>query len=139
MVSSYFTRRTRVVFLPRLLVQMVKSGGLLLILLLFPGLSCPSIISKDQSRETVTSETLTAGVVVSGAIDTTDWHALPNAGSESSAAPRMTERNQPDENELSLPRKSANRSAGRNIQSFYLLVIVMIFALFIELTGNRFR
>jgi hypothetical protein len=139
MVSSYFTRRTRVVFLPRLLVRMVKSGGLLLILLLFPGLSCPSIISKDQSRETVTSETLTAGVVVSGAIDTTDWHVFPNAGSESSAAPRMTERNQPDENELSLPRKSANRSAGRNIQSFYLLVIVMIFALFIELTGNRFR
>lgn len=139
MISSYVTRCTRVVFLPRLSVRMVKSGGLLFILLLFPGLSCPSIISRDQSRETVTSEALTDGVVVSGAIDETAWHVFPNAGSGSSAAPRITEKKQPDENELSLPRQSATRSAGRDIPSFYLLVIVMIFALFIELTGNRFR
>jgi len=139
MVSRRFTRRTRVMSLRRLLVRMVKSGGLLFILLLIPGQSCPSIIFKDQSRETVTSEALAAGVGVSGAIDVTASHDFPNAGSEVSADSRIPGEKQSDENQRLLLQRSAHQSAPREISIFYLLVIVIIFALFIELTGNRFR
>jgi hypothetical protein len=139
MVSSHFTRRIRLISLSRLLVRMVKAGGIFFILLLIPGLSCPSIIFNDQSRDNVTSEAFTAGLGFSGAIDATASHAFPNAGSEIAADTRNPGEKQSDENQLLVPQKSANQPAHREIPSFYLLVIVMIFALFIELTGNRFR
>jgi hypothetical protein len=139
MVNSLFTRRTCAIFPGRLLVRMVKSGSLLFILLLIPGVSCPSIINNDQSRATVTSEAFTAGVGASGAIDATALYVLPNAGSEVAADTRIPGKKQSDENQLSLPQKAANRPAHHETSTFYLLVLVMIFALFIELTGNRFR
>ena len=139
MVNSLFTRRTCAISPGRLLVRMVKSGSLLFILLLIPGLSCPSIIINDQSRATVTSEAFTAGVGASRAIDATALYVLLNAGSEVDADTRIPGKKQSDENQLSLPQKAANRPAHHETSTFYLLVFVMIFALFIELTGNRFR
>jgi hypothetical protein len=139
MVNSLFTRRTCAISPGRLLVRMVKSGSLLFILLLIPGLSCPSIIINDQSRATVTSEAFTAGVGASRAIDATALYVFPNAGSEVAADTRIPGEKQSDENQLSLPQKTANRTAHHETSSFYLLVFAMIFALFIELTGNRFR
>jgi hypothetical protein len=139
MVSGYFTSGTRIIFFSRLLVRVVKSGGLLFVPLLIPGLSCPSIITSTQSRESVTSEALTAGVGVSGAIDATAAHAFLNAGPEVAADTRISEEQRPDESQRLLLQRSATHPDHREISSFCLLVIVMIFALFIELTGNRFR
>jgi len=139
MVNSHFTRRTCAKSLSRLLVRMVNSGGLLFVLLLIPGLTCPSIIINDQSRATVTSEAFTAGVGASGAIDATASYVFPNAGSEVAADTRIPGEKQSDENQLPLSQKAANHPAHHETSSFYLLVFVMIFALFIELTGNRFR
>lgn len=118
---------------------MIKTAGFFFILLLIPGLSFPSIIFKDHSRETVTPEVLTAGVGASGAIDATASHVFANTGPDVGADTRISVEKQSDENQLSLPQKSAAHPAHREIPSFYLLVIVMIFALFIELTGNRYR
>jgi len=139
MVSGHFTSGTRIISFSRLLVRMVKSGGLLFVLLLIPGLSCPSLITRTQSRESVTSEALTAGVGVSGAIDATAAHAFPNAGPEVAADTRIPGEQRPDESQRLLLQRSATRPDHREITGLYLLVIVMIFALFIELTGNRFR
>jgi hypothetical protein len=139
MVNSHLTRRTCAISLSRLLVRMGKSGSLLFILLLIPGLSCPSIIINDQSRATVTSEAFTDGVGASRAIDATALYVFPNAGSEVAADTRIPGEKQPDENQLSLPLKAANHPSHHETSSFYLLVFVIIFALFIELTGNRFR
>jgi len=139
MASSHFTRRACVISLSQLLVRMVKSGGFFFILLLIPELSCPSIISRDTSREIVASEAFTAGVGTSGAIDAAFSHGFPNSGPGVAADTQISGGEQSDEIQLSLPQKSATHPVYREISGFYLLVIVMIFALFIELTGNRFR
>ena len=139
MLSSQFTRRTCAISLGRLLVRKVKSGGLFYILLLIPGLSCPSIISKGQSREIVTSEAFTAGVGASGAIDATASPIFPNPGPVDAADTQIPGEWQSYENQPSLPQKAVNHPAHHERSSFYLLGIVMILALFIELTGNRFR
>jgi len=85
------------------------------------------------------SEALTAWGGASGAIDATVSHVFPNAGPEVAADTRISGEKQSDGNQLSLPQKTANRTAHHETSSFYLLVFAMIFALFIELTGNRFR
>jgi hypothetical protein len=137
--QSHFARRTCVMSLSRMLVRMVKSGGFFCILLLIPGLSYPSIISKGQSRETVTSEAFTAGEGASGAIDATASHVFPNPGPIDAADTQIPGERRFDEHQPSLTQKVANYPAHHEMSSLYLLVIVMIFALFIELTGNRFR
>jgi hypothetical protein len=118
---------------------MVESGSFFFILLLIPGLSYSSIISKGQSLEPVTSEALTAETGVSGAIDATASHIFPNPGPVDTADTQIPGERQSDENQPSLPQKTATYPAHHEFSSFYLLVIVMIFALVIELTGNRFR
>lgn len=115
---------------------MVRSGGIVLVLLLIPGLSNPAIISRDQSGEIVTSEAFTLEAGASGAIDATASRAFPNAGPADAADTQIPAERQSGGYQPSRPQKSATHP---EISMFYLLVIVMIFALFIELTGNRFR
>ena len=136
MASSRVNRRIHIVSPGRSLVWM-KAGGIFLILLLIPGLSCPSTIFREQSRETAISEALTAGAGASGAIDATAPHVFTNSAPEVPADTRIHVEKRSGENQLLSPEKSATHPANHRIPGFYLLVIVMIFALFIELTGNR--
>ena len=80
MASRQLTRRICALSPGRLLTRIVKSGGFFCVLLLIPGLSCPSIISKGQSRENALSDAFAAGVGTSGAIDATALYAFPNTG-----------------------------------------------------------
>jgi hypothetical protein len=139
MVSSRSASRTRAISLNGWVIRMARSGGFVLILYLIPGLSYPAIISRDQSGEIEKSEAFTAEVGASGAIDATASHVFPKTGQVDIADTQIPGERQSDENQLSLRQKSETHPAHREISSFYLLVIVMVFALFIELTGNRFR
>jgi hypothetical protein len=136
MVSSHSASRTRAISLGSWVVRMARSGGLVLVLLLIPALSCPAIISGDQGEEIVTSGAFTVEAGASGVIDATASRAFPNAGLADAADTQIPAERQSGGYQPSRPQKSATHP---EMSMFCLLVIVMIFALFIELTGNRFR